>query len=148
MQIYKMTQGQLSGDPSVPGMVDQRFGGIIAFLIAIVWIGRHHWKLVILQAFRGEREGEPRGRYMSYPAAFWGLVVCMAVFVGWMMLAGCDLVGGVLLVVMLLMMFVITARFVAETGLVHSPALVPLYRPLQYLAIGGVSIGRRWSRFT
>lgn len=137
MQIYKMTQGELSGDATVPGFVDQRFGGILAFLITIIWIGRHHWKLVIMQAFRGEREGEPRGRYLSYPAAFWGLVGSMVVFTGWLMLAGCDFVGAVLLVLMMVTLFLMTARFVAETGLVHSPALVPLYRPLMYITVAG-----------
>ena len=58
MQIYKMVQGQLSGDPSIPGMVDQRFGGIVAFALAMIWIGRQHWKLVLAQAFRGERPDE------------------------------------------------------------------------------------------
>lgn len=138
MQIYKMTQGSLSGDPSIPGMVDQRFGGIIAFTLAILWIGRHHWKLVLLQAIRGEREGEPRGRYLSYRTAFWGLMACCVVFIGWLMLAGTDLVGALLLVTMLLMLMVITARFVAETGIVHSPALVPLYRPLHYFGMAGL----------
>ncbi len=139
MQIYKMIEGQLSGDPTIPGMVDQRFGGIVAFALAMIWIGRQHWKLVLAQAFRGERPGEPRGRYLSYRAAFWGLVLSYAVFVGWLMLAGSDFVGAVLLATMLLLLFVITARFVAETGIVHSPALVPLYRPLHYMVMGGMT---------
>ena len=40
---------------------------------------------------------------------------------------------------MLMLLFVITARFVAETGIVHSPALVPLFRPLQYMVMGGIT---------
>ena len=68
-----MVQAMTTGDPVNAGAGDQHLGGVIAFAVAILWVGRQHWKLVAAQAFRGERAGEPRGRYLSYPVAFWGM---------------------------------------------------------------------------
>lgn len=136
-QLYRVFAGALTGDPETPGLPDQRFGGVMAYGLVIVWLGRQHWKVVIAQAFRGPRKGEPQGRFLSYPLAFWGLVGSALVLAVWLRLAGCDWLGAGLMVFMILTLFMITARFVAETGLLHSPALVPLFRPLQYMGIAG-----------
>ena len=94
LQVLRMIVGSSTGDPNnygTAGYVDQQFGGITAFILSILWVGRKHWKMVIAQAFRGHRGDEPQGRYLSYPFAFWALVGCFAVMIGWLWLAGCTL---------------------------------------------------------
>src|SRR6185503_9046255 len=50
-QAQRIFWGTTTGDPNIYGQTDQHFGGVIAFAIAILWVGRHHWRLVITQAF-------------------------------------------------------------------------------------------------
>lgn len=132
--VQRMVSGSLTGDPTLYGQTDQRFGGLLAFGLLILWIGRSHWWLVIKQAFRGERPHEPRGRYLSYRTAFWGLVGCSGTMIGWMVVAGSDWLGALITVFLLLGLFLLIARIIAETGLVHGSLTVTLQRPWQVLS--------------
>jgi hypothetical protein len=102
------------------------------------WIGRHHWKLVISQSFRGRRNNEPRGRYLPYPLAFWTLVICTIVMIVWMMLAGATFLAASVSIVLLLVLFLVITRLVAEAGLVHGQLQVPIYKPWVLLARAGL----------
>lgn len=133
-QLYKVFLDVRTGDPVVRGRADETFGGVLAFALAILWIGRAHWKMILAQAFRGRREGEPRGRYLSYRTAFWGMVVCYGIMVGWLKLAGCSALAAAVMVALLLMTFMILARIIAEAGLVHGALYVPVHRPFSLLA--------------
>ncbi len=132
--VVRMISGTLTGDPANPGQADQRFGGMVAFGLLVLWIGRAHWWLVIRQAFRGERTGEPRGRYLSYRFAFWGLLACATVMVAWLMAAGCGLLGAGVAVGLLLFFFLLIARIIAETGLVHGSLSISIQKPWHLLA--------------
>src|SRR5439155_448583 len=55
-QVHLMWLGTATGDPTVYGRQDQHFGAVVAFALAVLWIGRRHWKFLILQALRGPRE--------------------------------------------------------------------------------------------
>jgi hypothetical protein len=135
--VYKMWLGVRTGSSETPGQYDQHFGSLVAFLMAVIWIGRGHWRLILAQAFRGARKGEPRGRYLSYPFAFWSLVGCYVVMVGWLMLAGCQWYAAALMVAMMLMFFVLITRFVAETGLIHGQLMVSLLEPWAMIVQAG-----------
>ncbi|GIW77854.1 MAG: hypothetical protein KatS3mg104_2917 [Phycisphaerae bacterium] len=113
-----MIIGSWTGDPIIYGQMDQRSGGLFAFGLIVLWVGRAHGWLVIKQAFRGEKACEPKGRYLSYSTAFWVLVLCVGVMVGWMVLAGGDWLGSIVPVLLLLAFFMLIARIIAETGLV------------------------------
>jgi hypothetical protein len=136
-QARHMVLGTLSGDPTVYGWQDEHFGGILAFAAVVLWIGRRHWRLVVAQALRGARPGEPRGRYAPYPLALWGLLCCCIVMAGWLVAAGSTVTGACVMVAMLLLLFIIITRIIAETGLVLGQLQVGLYRPWQLLAIYG-----------
>jgi hypothetical protein len=138
-QVYKMSLGVAGGDPKRPGAWDEHFGGVLAFALVILWIGRHHWRLVIAQAVRGARPGEPRGRYLSHRTAFWGLVACAGMMVAWLALAGASVIGAALIVGLLLLLFLVITRIIAETGLVYGQLLVPIYKPWQLLSMYGWS---------
>ena len=118
-QVWKMTMGMATGDPATPGQDDQMFGGLFAYTIIVIWIGRHHWMLVIRQALRGHREGEPQGRYTSYRTAFWGFIFCVAGMIAWMTLAGASVGGSIVITLTILAGLFIVARIVAETGLLQ-----------------------------
>jgi hypothetical protein len=132
MQVWRMIVGSTTGDPNnygVDGAGDQHFGGITAFALSLLWVGRRHWLMVIRQAFLGHRGNEPRGRYLPYPVAFWGLMVSLAIMVGWLWLAGCTLLGAIVMVLLLVMLFVVITRIVAESGLMHGQLNVPINHP-------------------
>lgn len=136
-QVYKMALGTWMNDANLYGTQDEHLGGVFAFALTVLWVGRHQWRLVLAQAFRGERPGEARGRYLSYPFAFWGFVGCAAIMCGWLWLAGCTLIGAIVLVMLLLLLFFIIARIIAETGIIHGQLQVPMYKPWQLLAMYG-----------
>lgn len=133
-QIVRLWLGYRTGDSTIYGQGDQHFGGILAYAATVLWIGRRHWGLILSQAFRGPREGEPTGRYMSYRTAFWGLLLCIAVMSGWMTFAGADVLTAVISTLLLLLLFFIITRIIAETGIIHGQLQAPLFRPWQLIS--------------
>lgn len=139
--VHRMWLGTFSGDPDNFRMqYSQHFGGVFAYALAIGWIGRKHWAMVVAQAFRGERPDEPRGHYLSYPMAFWGLVGCTAVMIVWLVLAGCTVFGAVVMALLLLLLFLIITRIIGESGLIHGQMQVSITKPWMLLTLAG------WSR--
>lgn len=140
LQGVRMILGGVRGESIVPGATYQHFGAVVAYACAILWIGRHHWAMVVRQAFRGPRENEPRGRYLSYPLLFWTLVVSLLVLTGWLHAAGMTLGGAAVIVLVLLTIYLVVARIVAETGLVFVGVQFPIFIPF-YIA---GSSGLKW----
>jgi len=136
-QLRRLYLGMSSGDPSIHGRADEHLGAIVAFALTLVWIGRRHWALILRQAVRGVRQGEPRGRYLSYPVAFWTFLGCSVVMGAWLVAAGSTLAGAVVSVALLLLGFLVITRIIAETGLVHGQLFLPLTRPWTLLATYG-----------
>jgi len=133
-QCYRIGLGAFTGDQNPWGQRDAHTGGLIAYAIVVAWIGRRHWKLVIAQAFRGVRAGEAQGRYLSYPRAVWGLVGCAGIAIGFLVVAGATMLAASVTVLILLLLFVLVARFVAEAGLVHAQITASLLRPWTLIA--------------
>jgi hypothetical protein len=136
-QVFAMTAGGFTGDPMLVGTYDRHWGAILAFAGSIVWVGRRHWAMILRQAVGVRRKGEPIDPYLPYPIAFWLLVACTGVMIGWMVLAGCGVGPAVVTVLLLLTLFLVITRVVAETGLVHGMLIGHLTRPWEILAIGG-----------
>jgi hypothetical protein len=114
---------------------DQFFGAIIPYAIAILWVGREHFRAVMMQMFRPPRENEPRGKYLPYWAAGWGLCLCLLATVGWLAAAGASPVGAVVITAMAMMIFLVVAKLVAETGMLYIFGLPRLLlRPWIYFA--------------
>jgi hypothetical protein len=131
--IVQMQLGTFTGDATLHGLAEQHYGGMLAYAGIVLWIGRRHWALILRQAFRGERPGEPRGRYLSYRAAFWTFIVCWLGMIGWLMTAGCTFGGALLITTLLILALMLLARVVAETGLLHPGETLHLTRPWQLL---------------
>ncbi len=96
---------------------DQLYGAIIPFALSMVWVGRQHWAIVLRQMVGRGGEDDPRGRYLPYSLAGWGLVACLLIAVGWLWVAGATLIGAIVLILSLMTLFMVLARVVAETGL-------------------------------
>lgn len=135
--VFEVGKGVTTGDPAHPGQWEEHLGAVLAFSAAVFWIGRKHFRLVFVQAFRGAREGEPQGRFMPYPFAFWLLMACITLMIGWFWMAGTSLIGAVVIVLLLLLLFMVIARVVAETGLIYGQLLIPIYRPWTLLGSYG-----------
>jgi hypothetical protein len=128
-QLARMVYGGYESEITGGMEVDQQFGAIVPFTIAILWVGRHHLRMVGAQMLRGARGDEPNGRYLPYAAAGWGLVFCTGLCIAWLHLAGATWVGAVVIVLLLMVVFLVLARIVAETGLLYVLVPVPLNRP-------------------
>jgi uncharacterized membrane protein YidH (DUF202 family) len=114
---------------------DQFFGAIIPYAIAILWVGREHFRAVFMQMFRKPRGNEPRGKYLPYWMAAWGLCICLVVMIGWLIAAGASVVGAVTITAMMMMIFMVVAKLVAETGMLYIFGLPRvMLRPWLYLA--------------
>jgi hypothetical protein len=135
--VWQMLQGVATGDAATPGVNDQHFGGMLAYAGIVLWIGRHHWMVILRQAVRGEREGEPRGRYLPYAWAFWGMIGFWALMIGWLVAAGSTLGGAIIMTTLLLLIFMLIARVVAETGLLHPGSPMSHTRPWEVMAAYG-----------
>jgi hypothetical protein len=134
LQVLRMALP--AGREITDGMqTDQFFGSMIPYAIAILWVGREHFSSVLKQMFRPPRGNEPRGKYLPYSAAGWGLVICLATTVGWLIAAGATPIGAVVITLMMMMGFLVVAKLVAETGMLYlfgTPRV--MLRPWIYLA--------------
>jgi hypothetical protein len=127
--VFMMIKGSYTGDSENFGRTDEHVGGLIAFALTILWIGRHHWKLVLAQALRGVRPGEADDRYLSHRAAFGGFVGCTLAMMGFLWMAGCTVLAAVVTVAIVLTGFLIITRIIAETGLVHGQIYISFLKP-------------------
>ncbi len=76
-------------------------------------------------------------RYLGYGPAAWGLIASVAIMIGWLVLAGVSFLAATVCVGLLLVLFLVITRVVAETGLLYGQLLFPLFRPWQWLASAG-----------
>jgi hypothetical protein len=114
---------------------DQNLGAMAVFALSMVWIGRSHWWMILRNMVGARRSTDPQGEFASYATAGWGLVVCIAGLMVWLMAAGMSFVTAGWVVLFMLGCYLILARVVAETGLTFVQLRGTVFRPLQYLQI-------------
>ncbi len=132
IQVVRMWFGAFGSELTRPMQSDQTLGAVLVFALSLVWVGRHHWWLVLRQMVRPARPHEPQGRYLPYSVAGWGFVVCMASVIVWLWQAGSSLGAAVATAVLLVTFLLVVARVVAETGLIFVQINTPLNRPFVY----------------
>jgi hypothetical protein len=96
---------------------DQFWGALVPYALALVWIGRQHWRVVIGQMFRGARDGESQGRYLPYAAVGWGFIGFVTLGVAFLCAAGATVLGALACMLMVLTLHLCVMRIVAETGI-------------------------------
>ena len=134
VQFVKMFYGSSNTEFTGGMQQDQNFGACVMFCATILFIGRHQLVTIAKQMFASPKEGEPRGRYLPYFIAGWGLVLCAAGMVAWLMVAGVTLAGAVMTIGMAGMLYLVIARVVAETGLMFVQLSASVARPWAMLA--------------
>ncbi len=97
---------------------DQTFGGAVVMTAVIIYVGRAHWWMVIRHMFGARRPDETESRYLPYAFAGWGAFACWAGVTVFIKLMGATWIGSVGISLALVMVLMLVARVVAETGLI------------------------------
>ncbi len=120
LQVTQMMYGTYyHAEFTRPMASDQLFGAMMIMGALTLWVGRQQLGLVARQMVRRARAGEAVGRYLPYTMAGWGLVGCCATLVVWLTWAGASVAGAMVLVGVILLVYLVVARVVAETGLLY-----------------------------
>ncbi|MDB5327861.1 MAG: hypothetical protein JWM57_3430 [Phycisphaerales bacterium] len=114
-------------------MIDQALGASFAFMFGVLWIGRHHWMVILRALFGASRPGDARGAFVSYRLAAIAFIVGVGGMTIWLLVVGCSFWLAAGIVLMILMAHVITARVVAETGLAFLRVAIPFDTMLKAL---------------
>jgi hypothetical protein len=123
--LVDVQYGMRHGEMPSQAWADQHLGACVAFVLGILWIGRHHWISVLKGAF-GIRTGDK-----AYRGTIWTLIIATLVMLGWLRFVGVQWWMAGLIVLFILAAHVIVSRVVAETGL-------PFYRT-------GISVSQIYS---
>ena len=110
-----------------PYLAYQGGGALIALVLAGLWMGRDHLRAVFRKAFFGADDVNDNDEIASYRASVFGLLISVAVMVGWLWIMGVKLWVAALFIALALLIFIGISRVVAEAGLaaVRSPMIAP-----------------------
>ena len=109
-----------------PILAHHAMGAMLVLFLGGLWIARPHLRAVGRKAFRGAAEVDDGDEILSYRAAVILLVVCSAVIVGWLGLAGMPVWVGAAILCLAAVVVVGYTRAIAEGGLSDaSPPVVP-----------------------
>ena len=110
-----------------PYLAYQGGGALIAMVLAGLWMGRAHLKAVCRKAFLGADDVNDDDEIASYRSSVFGLLISIAVMVGWLYIMGVKLWVAAVFIVVALLIFIGISRVVAEAGLaaVRSPMIAP-----------------------
>src|SRR5207244_3614115 len=104
------------------------------FALLILWVGRREWMTIARQMFRGARNDEDRGKYLSNRFAGWCLLACDFAMTAWLIIAGASVIGAIVLVLLIHVMLLVMMRVIAETGLIAAQMPMSYTRPWILLA--------------
>jgi len=113
---------------SYPFLLPQWYGGMIAYGITSVFFLRRHLGYVVLRAFGLRRPADDESdEPVSYPVAFWALLLCGVVLLAWSSFAGMGVLWGFIFFAFLILSTVAAVRIRGESGapVVHMMAYVP-----------------------
>ena len=134
VQVSQMIAGMRQSQISEPMTFDQLFGAVTVYGGILLYVARHHLFAVFRQMFGPGRPNDPRGRYLPYALAGWGFVGCQLLLIIWLVAAGTTIVGALVIIGMLMLLYLILARIVAETGMIHPVLPVPVSHPFDSTA--------------
>lgn len=144
LNVYKIGMTENLGTYGAPSPMFAHIG-MGAFLVLVfggLYTARRHLQDVVIQAFGGKGHADDSGEILSYPAAFWGMMLGLSVMVGWLTWSGMPLWVAVLFVILALVLFIGLTRVVAESGMAE--AVAPTIAPgVIVSALGAPNIGPR-----
>lgn len=124
----------------------QTVGAYIALVGYFIWIARPHLRKVVASAF-GDRSVDDSDEILSYPVAFWGLVVCVLGGAAWLIWAGMSWWLALLeIIVSIFVISLVMARTTAEGGMLmtetsFSPShLYRMFAPMHKLGAQNLTV--------
>ncbi|MDB5326065.1 MAG: hypothetical protein JWM57_1634 [Phycisphaerales bacterium] len=106
-EVVKVASG---GEASSATWGDAHIGACAAFILGMLWVGRSHWKRILLNAVG-------RGDSNAYRLTFWVAILGIVTMLTWLILAGVQLWLCGLVVLFIVSAHLVVSRVVAETGL-------------------------------
>jgi hypothetical protein len=131
-QVVRAGYGNYELEYSDAMQKDQLFGALLPYTLAMLYVGRHHFGQVLGMMF-GKREDRTRGGYLPEGVAGWVLIGSVVGMVGWLVWAGVSVWAGVCFVLSILMLFLVVARVVAETGMPYVGLYLNLSMPMSLM---------------
>ncbi len=95
---------------------DQHLGAVVFFGGTILWLGRAHWKHVLLSALRPGHHPEPENPFISYRLASVMLLAGLGLMLAFLLVFQVSWWVAGLIVGLNLLTHLVTTRVVAETG--------------------------------
>ncbi len=118
MQVERVFYGMQESEFTGAMALDQMSGALVAMGVGILWIARGHLADVGRQML-GIGKNSSAGRYLPEGAAGWVFVISTAAMVTWLVLAGASVIGAIVIIGLLLLIWIVLAKVVAETGLLY-----------------------------
>ncbi len=113
--------------PKFPYRDEQAFGAFLGLCIFLFWVGKHHFKSVLQNAFGRRASLEPASTLdnaeepMPYRVAVWGLFLGLILFAFLLYKAGMAFWMASIFVILFLIIPIVTTRIRAESGIfVHA----------------------------
>jgi len=113
--------GSAGDDWSSEGAAEgwQSFGAMLVMVLWGLWVAREHIVAVVKHAWKKDEALDDHKEILSYRSAVMGVVVGVLVMLLWLHAAGMEWIMAVLLIVGTFVVYLGTARIVAESGLVY-----------------------------
>jgi len=118
LQVGLATRVGLAMELSDGGIYHQEFGGLTFFVLASLWVGRHHLRHVFRSAFSRSTDAGDGNELISYRWAVWALILAALYCVGWLVRAGLRLDLALLFLFISFVFYLGLARILAMSGLV------------------------------
>ncbi|NQT20402.1 MAG: hypothetical protein HQ592_11900 [Planctomycetes bacterium] len=97
--------------------VPQQIGAFVAFAGIALWTMRHHLRDVLRKAFLGAKDVDDSQEAMSYRTAVTGLIVAVAVIVGWLHEIGCPPYISLVFLLAVGVILLVLSRLVVQCGM-------------------------------
>ncbi|MFH0795643.1 MAG: DUF6785 family protein [Candidatus Omnitrophota bacterium] len=123
-----------------PMLAHQVMGAMIIFVLLGLWRGRHHLHTVVRRAIGRGKNLDDSQEMLSYPIAFWGMIIGLLVMTAWIRASGLTLWATAVFLFAAFIIFIGLTYIVAKTGM---PYVVPPMIAATFLVsgVGGNAIG-------
>jgi len=110
------------GNPPAVGW--QGFGAMITMVVWGLWVARRHLGSVLRKAFHSDKTVDDSGEMLSYRVAVWGGVLGLLYLFLWLCASGMEASAAILFLIASFVIYIGSARIVAESGLLYTWAAV------------------------
>ena len=121
-----------------PDLAHQGMGACIVFVIYGLWVGRRHFKQVLLKAWRPDRGIDDSEELISYRTAVFGFLFSLLFVGAWLWHTGMPLFVLPLFLASCLIFYVMITRVIATTGI--ATARAPMIAAFVVISTLGSSI--------